>query len=363
MFQTAKSKLVTSDDVEETYLQNSRKKTLIIITLAVLTAIAAVCSLFITQLSTLTPSEVIAVLISHLTGEPVTNIAFEIAIWEYNVPRMLLGLIVGSTLAIGGALMQCILRNPLATPYTTGVSAGASMGAAMFIFLDFAIISTGGYLSTIAINAMVFAMIPTAAILLVSNLKHITPTTMILAGVAMMYVFNAASTLLMLLAAPDDVQQSYEWNIGALGRASWDNIWYVLAGTIPCMIILTLMSRQIHMMNAGGRSALTMGVNVKMVRNVTLLVIAVMTAITVSITGGIGFIGLVSSHVARIIVGSNMKHLLPCSALLGALILLVADGVSRIIVMGGVPVGVLTAVVGGPVFIAILIKSAKKAWF
>lgn len=351
-----------SPDVEQLYLRDSRRKVLATVVLLALTLLAAFASLFVTQLSSMTPGDVIDVLISHITGSEVYEL-YDTVVWNYTLPRVLFAIIVGMTLAIGGTLMQSILRNPLATPYTTGVSAGASMGAAMFIYLGFAIVDTGGYLSTVAVNAMVFAMIPTAAILLVARQKHITPTTMILAGIAMMYIFNAASTLLLLISDPGDVQDAYEWNIGSLGRGTWSNLRYVLLGTIPCAIILLLLSRQIHIMNAGGRSAMTMGVDVKHIRNISLLVIAIMTGVTVSVTGGIGFIGLVAPHITRIIVGSNMRFLLPCSAVMGALILLVADTASRVIIPEGIPVGVLTAVVGGPIFIAILIRSAKKTWF
>lgn len=330
---------------------------------AALAVICAFCSLFVTQLEDMRLSDIVDVLMAHLTGVEAPNPVFDMVIWDYNVPRALLGLIVGSSLAVGGAIMQSIMRNPLATPYTTGVSAGASLGAALYIYLDLAILGGTGYMSTIAVNAIVFALIPTAAILLVSQQKHITPTTMILAGIAMMYVFSAATSLMMLLADPDHVQESYEWGIGSLGRASWSNIGYVILGVLPCMAILQLLSRQVHIMNSGSRSATSMGVDVRLIRNISLLVVAVMTAITVGVTGGIGFMGLVAPHLARILVGSNLRYLLPCSAGLGAVILIVADAVSRVIIPEGIPVGVLTAVIGGPIFIAILIRSSKKVWF
>lgn len=334
-----------------------------ILVFAILAAFSAFLSLFVTQLEDISFSDVTEVLKAHITGSQAPNAVFDMIVWDYNVPRALLGAIVGSSLAVGGAVMQSIMRNPLATPYTTGVSAGASMGAALYIYLDFTILGGTGYLSTIAVNAIVFAMIPTVAILLVSQQKHITPTTMILAGIAMMYVFSAATSLMMLLADPDHVQESYEWGIGSLGRASWSNIGYVIAGVIPCMIILQILSKQVHIMNAGGRAATTMGVDVRLIRNISLLVIAVMTAITVGVTGGIGFMGLVAPHLARILVGSNLRYLLPCSAGIGAVILIVADAVSRVVIPEGIPVGVLTAVIGGPIFIAILIKNSKKVWF
>ena len=354
---------VSVSDMECEYYASIKKKKLAILAIAILSIIATVCSLFVSQLSTMTISDVMDVLGYHMTGTGDINPVYDMVVWDYNVPRALLGLVVGSSLAVGGAVMQSILRNPLATPYTTGVSAGASMGASLLIYLDFAILWTGGYVSSIAINAIVFAMIPTVAILIVSHQKHITPTTMILAGIAIMYIFSAATSLLMLLADPENVQEAYEWGIGSLGRASWDNIWFVTAVVIPCMVVLLLFSKQVTIMNAGNRSAQSMGVRVKMIRNLSLVIIAVMTAVTVGITGGIGFIGLVAPHIARIFVGSDQKYLLPCSAALGSLILIVADAASRIIVPEGMPVGVITAVIGGPIFVLLLIKASKKVWF
>jgi len=354
---------VSVSDMECEYYASIKKKKLAILVIAILSIIATVCSLFVSQLSTMTISDVMDVLGYHMTGTGDINPVYDMVVWDYNVPRALLGLVVGSSLAVGGAVMQSILRNPLATPYTTGVSAGASMGASLLIYLDFAILWTGGYVSSIAINAIVFAMIPTVAILIVSHQKHITPTTMILAGIAIMYIFSAATSLLMLLADPENVQEAYEWGIGSLGRASWDNIWFVTAVVIPCMVALLLFSKQVTIMNAGNRSAQSMGVRVKMIRNLSLVIIAVMTAVTVGITGGIGFIGLVAPHIARIFVGSDQKYLLPCSAALGSLILIVADAASRIIVPEGMPVGVITAVIGGPIFVLLLIKASKKVWF
>ena len=350
--------------MESEYRRDSSRKMRIMAVLIAVTATASLFSLFVCRLEGIGLNDAAEVLAFHLFGIGTPDQTSDTVIWEYNVPRTLLGILTGASLAIGGAVMQTILRNPLATPYTTGVSAGASMGAALFIYLDFSILGTGlGYYQTIAANAIVFAMLPTAAILMVSAYRHVTPTTMILAGIALMYVFTASTSILMLMADPDNVQETYEWSIGSLARGSWNNIGLVALGVAPCMLVLGLLSRQIGVMNAGAAGAKGMGVNVKAVRNCALLVIAAMTSVTVGVTGGIGFMGLVAPHVARILVGSDMRYLLPCSAILGALILLCADIVSRSIVSASIPVGVLTAIIGGPVFIAILIKGSRKIWF
>ncbi len=238
------------------------------------------------------------------------------------------------------------------------------MGAALYIYLGYAFIELSDYDLTVSVNAIVFAMIPTVAILLVARQKHITPTTMILAGIAMMYIFSASTTLMMLLAPhPETVEAAYMWTVGSLGRVTWDNLWVVVVTVVVCIALLMLISRQIHLMNAGQKTATTLGVNVRLYRNLGLLITAVMTAIIVGVTGGIGFMGLIAPHLARILVGSDLKYMLPTAAGIGATILLVADAFAKTVIQEGIPVGVITSVIGGPIFIAILIKSAKKVWY
>lgn len=364
MFLTERVDPATADEVEFQYHRSPRTKKLWILVFSLTTVCAFFVSVFACQSDSITPSDVIDVLVAHLTGGTAESSYADTVVWTYNVPRAIMGVVVGASLAIGGAIMQVILRNPLATPYTTGVSAGASMGAALFIYLDIAIFWTGDYNTTVAVNAIVFAMLLTAAILLVACQRHITPTSMILAGIAMMYIFSATTTLLMLLAPhAETVQSAYMWTVGSLGRVNWGNMWVVIAAVIQCVIFLQYISKEIHMMNAGQRAATTMGVNVRLYCNLALLVTATMTAVFVGVTGGIGFMGLIAPHLARILVGSDMKYLLPCSAVISATILLLADAVAKTIMVSGIPVGVITSVIGGPIFIMILIKSVRKVRF
>jgi len=355
---------VSADEAEDQYFKYLKRKKLWIIIFMVTTVFGFFFSLFACQSETITNKDVWDVLIARLSGRtgPVSYI--DTVVWNYNMPRAIMGVVVGASLAVGGAIMQIIMRNPLATPYTTGVSAGASMGAALFIYLDVALMWTGDYNTTVAINAIVFAMIPTAAILLVARQRHITPTSMILAGIAMMYIFSATTTLLMLLAPhAETVEGAYMWTIGSLGRVTWENIPIVIAVVIISIIALQMISRNIHLMNAGQRTATTLGVNVRFYRNLALFITATMTAVVVGVTGGIGFMGLIAPHLARIVVGSDPKYLLPCSAFISATILLIADAVAKTITLGGIPVGIITSVIGGPLFILILVKSAKKIWY
>lgn len=364
MFFTRTSNPSNMSEVREQYYRFLSKKKMWIAFFASTTVVAFFLEIFMCQSESITSADVIDVLAAHLTGKTADSEYVNIVVWDYNVPRAIMGVVVGISLAFGGAIMQTILRNPLATPYTTGVSAGASMGAALFIYLDFALIATSNYNMTVAINAIVFAMLPTFAILLVARQRHITPTTMILSGIAMMYIFSAVTTLLMLTAPhAESVESAYTWTVGSLGRVRWGNIQIVIMVVAVSVVTLQLISQKIHMMNAGQMPATTMGVDVRFYRNVALLITATMTAVVVGVTGGIGFMGLISPHLARLVVGSDMKYLLPCSGFIGATILLVADSFAKTVMTSGLPVGIVTSVIGGPIFVIILIKSAKKIWF
>ncbi|MBE6527256.1 MAG: iron ABC transporter permease [Thermoplasmata archaeon] len=354
----------TPEEAESGYYRTLRMKKLWIIVFAITTVGGFFYSLFSCQIESITAGDVIDVVVAHLTGGTAGYELADTVVWQYNMPRAIMGVFVGISLAVGGAIMQVIMRNPLATPYTTGVSAGASMGAALCIYLDIALISTGNVNTDITINAIVFAMFPTAAILLVARQKHITPTTMILAGIAMMYIFSASTTLMMLMAPnPETVETAYRWTVGSLGRVTWENLWIVIVSVVACVGMLMYISKQIHLMNAGQRTATTLGVDVRLYRNLGLLITAVMTAVVVGVTGGIGFMGLIAPHLARILVGSDLKYMLPTAAGIGATILLVADAFAKTVIQQGIPVGVITSVIGGPIFVMILIKSAKKVWY
>ncbi len=324
--------------------------------------VLAFASIFLSQImGTVTPDVVWDVLMAHLRGETTDNRVAEVVVWQYGVPRAMMGVVAGAGLAVAGVVMQALLRNPLAEPYTTGVSSGASFGAALFFVMGFSIIPVDNYNLSVTLNAIVLALVPTLAIVLISKLNRITPTTMILSGVAIMYVFRSMTSLMTLTADPENVEQLYIWNVGSLGPSSWSNIWIVMAVTAVCLILMQIMSKDIGLMSSGDKNALSMGVSVKRTRAVALATVAVMTAIIVGFTGTIGFMGLVAPHVARILVGSNTKYLIPCSAAVGALILVGCDCIANILI--GIPVGVLTAIIGGPLFIVLLIRGAKKVWF
>ena len=349
-------------ELEAGYYRDNRRKVLISVVILLVSVVMAFGSIFLSQImDTVTPDIVIEVLKAHLNGGSTDNHVAETVVWDDGVPRAIMGVVVGAGLAVAGVVMQSLLRNPLAEPYTTGVASGASFGAALMFILGLPLIPVGDHSLVVTLNAIVLAMIPTLAIVLISKQSRMTPTTMILAGVAIMYVFRSMTSLMTLMADSENVEQLYIWNVGSLGPASWDNVGIVLAVTVICIVVLQLMSRDIGLMTVGDRSASSMGVSVRRVRALSLLLVAVMTATIVGFTGTIGFMGLVAPHVARLLVGSNARYLIPCSAAIGAIILIGCDCIANVIV--GIPVGVLTAIIGGPIFIMLLIKGAKRVWF
>ncbi len=344
------------------YRGRSRRAFVFIAVLMAAGVLAGIVSIFVNHYTGLTVGITWDTVMAHLRGDEYGVYYYDLIVWEYFVPQSMMAVFVGAGLAVGGAGMQTMLRNPIADPYTTGVASGASFGVALYLMMDIALLPMGSYNMTMTVNAMVFALIPTGAIVLISRRKNMTPTTTILAGVAVMFVFRAATSLMTLLADPDAVEQLYMWNVGSLTQAAWDNIWFVGGVTLLCIVALLLLSRQMSIMTAGENSARSMGVRTRMVRTVALIIVAVMTAVIVGFTGTIGFMGLVAPHVARVIVGSDLRKLIPCSAACGAVILALCECVAKAITASA-PIGVITAIIGGPLFIYLLIKGAKKVWY
>ncbi len=294
----------------------------------------------------------------HITGN-ISNATLDFVIMEYRMPRILVGLIAGAGLAVGGAVMQSALRNPLADSYTTGVSSGAGFGAALAIVVG-TTLSVGEY--AIVVNAFVFSMVPTLVIIAVSRMKSASQTTMIMAGIAIMYIFNAMTTVIKLWADPEDLASLYRWQVGTLASTSWEQIPLMFGVVLVGCIALQLTSRELNALSTGDESAKALGVDADKLRILCLVIVAIMTASIVSFTGLIGFVGLVAPHMVRLVIGPNNRYLIPASALFGAALLTVADLVGRTILSPTVlQVGVITAFLGGPLFLWLIIRKKGEA--
>ena len=290
--------------------------------------------------------------------EPESRAAYHVVI-NLRLPAIVTCLVSGFALAIAGVCMQSMLKNPLADPYTMGISSGAGFGAALAIIMGFEILSGGG----IVLNAFVFSMIPALVILFLSKFRNATPTMMVLCGIALMYLFNAATQLFMLIADPEDLATVYTWMIGSVGGTSMNEAMIILVFTILGSVYVQAASNQLNMMGLGDESAKTMGVNVERKRLIVLMVVTLMAATVVSFTGIIGFIGLVSPHMVRAIIGTDNKYLIPASGFFGSLLLLIAHLVSITIAQPMVlPVGVITSCIGGPLFLFLILRNSKEVW-
>ena len=281
-------------------------------------------------------------------------------VWDMRFPRICTGLIAGAALGAAGAVMQSILRNPLADPYTTGISSGASFGASLAMGVGITIAGMG---YAIVVNAFIFALVPMMIIILVSKLRGASPTTMIMAGIAVMYIFNAMTTLIKLWADADTLAAIYAWSVGSIDGSSWERVSLMLPITLIGMVILQILSKRLNVLSTGDESARSMGVDANKLRIICLLIVSLMSAAIVSFTGLIGFIGLVCPHIARLVIGSDNRFLIPASAAFGAALLLLADCVGRLIIPGvTIQVGVITAFIGAPLFLYLIVKQKKETW-
>jgi iron complex transport system permease protein len=282
-------------------------------------------------------------------------------VWTLRLPRILLAIAAGAALAMGGCSTQAILRNPIATPYTMGVSAGAGLGAAIGIILGKGLL--GGSSSDFSIigNAFIFSLIPVVVILLLVKRNGSSPETMILAGVAMVYIFGACTTILQYFADSNAVAATVFWLVGDLSRADWYQLPYVFGVLIFCFAVNLWLAWDINAMKMGDDTAKSLGVEVDRTRRITLILSCLSTAVVVAFTGAIGFVCLVAPHICRAFVGSDQRLLIVSSCLVGAILLLVADIVARRMIAPIVlPVGAITAFLGGPLLLYLLIRRRRS---
>jgi len=284
----------------------------------------------------------------------------DVCVWNLRLPRIFLGIVAGFGLGIAGCVMQAILRNPLASPYTLGISSGAGFGASLAILAGAGLVG-GKYL--IIGNAFIFALLVSFIILGLSSRKGATPETMILAGIAMMYLFGAMTTILQYFGEAEAVKEAVFWMVGDLNRASWSVVTIVSVAIALCTPYLMAKSWDLNVMGAGDETAKSLGVNVKRTRVLTMVVSTVMVATIVCFTGTIGFIGLVAPHMTRLAIGGDNRYVLPVSGLLGAVILISADLVARRIMAPVIlPVGAVTAFMGAPLFLYLIMRRRREYW-
>lgn len=284
-------------------------------------------------------------------------------------PRVIAALIAGGGLAVSGLVMQTVLKNPLASPTTLGVSNAAVFGANFAII----VVGAGAFHSThgswlsisnpylVSTFSFLSAIIAAGSILLLARLKNLNASAIVLAGVAVSAIFQAGTTLIQYFASDTQVASAVYWTFGDLGRASYKTDLIMFIVVAVSTLFFFLKRWDFSAMSGGLAYAKTLGVNTRFMTIMSLLLASLITSVTVSFLGIIGFVGLTAPQFMKRIVGDDYRYLLPSSFLAGALLLLISDILGRLPIFGtSVPVGVVTSLIGGPVFLAILLRRKKN---
>ncbi|MDN3523942.1 iron ABC transporter permease [Halomonas sabkhae] len=285
-----------------------------------------------------------------------------VILWEIRMPVALMALVVGASLSVAGAQMQTILSNPLASPFTLGISAGASFGAALALAFGVAIIPAAiDYV--IPINAFVMAMLTAFAIHALSLKRGVTIETIVLLGIAMVFIFNSLMALIQFFASQQAVSAVVFWTMGSLTKATWPKLWIALGVLAVVMPLLARHGWALTAMRLGDAKAESLGVKPRGLRLEVLILVSLLAAIAVAFVGTIGFIGLVGPHIARLLLGEDQRFFLPGAALCGALILSVGSVLSKVIIPGTIiPIGIITSLVGIPFFLFLVLNHKKASW-
>lgn len=284
-----------------------------------------------------------------------------VVLQDIRLPRMFMGMLVGAALAVGGALMQGLFRNPLADPGLVGVSAGAGFGAVLAIVaaasMPPAVRAFSGYY-TVAFSAFVFSWIATYLLYQIATRNGKTSVaTMLLAGIAMAALTEASTGLFVFSADDQQLRDLTFWRLGSLAGATWTKLYVVAPIVLVALTSIFYLARGLNGLALGETAAQHMGLEVQNIKRLSILVVAIIVGTAVAATGSIGFVGIVVPHLLRLLIGPDNRYLLPASILLGAILLLIADIFSRIIVAPAeLPIGIVTAIIGAPFFLWILLK-------
>ncbi|PST20085.1 iron ABC transporter [Rhizobium sp. JAB6] len=312
-------------------------------------------------------ASVIDVITGMMSGgaESTLSIRDRIVIFDIRLPRAVLGFLIGGGLAVSGAVMQGLFRNPLADPGLIGVSAGSSLGAVAMIVLR------GGVLASVAHFFGIYALpiaafiggLATTILLYKVATRHgqTSIATMLLAGIALGSLALAVTGILIYMADDRQLRDLTFWSMGSLAGSTWSKV----AGAGPIIILslmpLPFMARGLNALTLGEAAAFHMGISVQRLKNIAIVSVAAAVGASVAVSGGIGFVGIVVPHILRMVIGPDHRFLLPASALLGGSLLVVADVVARTIVSPAeLPIGILTAGVGGPFFLWMLLRQRSR---
>lgn len=361
MSKTEKMKMEKNiDQAKLNYMNKRSRKILFILLLALALVVTVVISIALgaSSVNLKTVIQVFGDVFVH--NENITDMQRDI-VFSIRLPRIVTAILVGMALSNAGLLMQGIFQNPLVSPYTLGVSNGAAFGASLAIVFgaSFTFMNLGEFL--IPVWAFAFAVLTMMMVYGVAKAASNSSSTLILAGVAIGYLFSALVSLIKYLSDVKDLPELVFWMMGSLSGVPTEGIVIMTVTIIISIFLMMGFAWDLNIMSAGEETAVSLGVNYKKVKMMSFGISTLLTAVAVSFTGVIGFIGLVAPHVTKMLIGNDFRYAVPASALVGALLLLVADTIGRnIISPTQLPVGIVTSMIGVPFFLYLIVRKGGK---
>ncbi|WP_018236457.1 iron ABC transporter permease [Ensifer sp. BR816] len=337
----------------------------VLIAALVVLAVATFATSIMTGAADASLGNVFGWLVGETAADQTLSMRDRIIILDIRLPRAVLGMLVGAALAVSGVVMQGLFRNPLADPGLVGVSSGASLGAVLVIVLGstmlgpvFALVGfyalpLGAFLAGLATTLLLYRI--------ATRSGQTSVATMLLAGIALGALANAVTGVLVFIADDKQLRDLTFWGLGSLAGANWTKI--LAAGPIilVSLSVVPFLARGLNAITLGEAAAFHMGVSVQRLKNIAILSVAAATGASVAVSGGIGFVGIVVPHLLRLVIGPDHRYLLPASALLGGTMLIFADMVARTIVSPAeLPIGIITAFVGAPFFLWVLLRGRSN---
>lgn len=311
----------------------------------------------------ISPYDIGAILIHKIFGRELgsaTDANLVGILWQVRLPRVLMAFIVGAALSASGVVMQSVLRNPLASSYTLGVSSGASLGAAFVILFGWG--STARHSLAFPLAGFVGGVIVVFMVLAIAKRldRGMGNTTIILIGLVISQFFSGVLAVIMSLAR-ETMEQLVRWQMGSFSGLSWKHVQIVALVLVISSILLFYFHRDLDLMTFGEGQARTLGVNIAFVKPFVLVLTAMLTGASISLTGVIGFVDLIAPHLTRRIFGSSMKVVLPMSMILGGSLMVLADLLARtLLAPRELPVGAITAIIGAPFFAYVYFRRRKE---
>lgn len=338
---------IITGSITATYLEQLRQKVLLLVVLVCLTFIVALYA--VTQGAyEIAVWDVFRALTGHAEG------ACRVVIAEIRLPRIAAAIVCGWGLSLAGLCFQSLLKNPLGSPSTLGISRGAAFGAAL------SIVVFGGKVLSVTVFAFAGAMGATMVILVLARLRKLSPEAIILAGVALSSLFFSATILIQYLATETQLAMVVFWTFGDVTRSTWPEIAFVAVTVLLYTLYLMLRRWDLNALASGEETARGLGVNVEKARIAGMTAATLVSALATAFHGVIAYVGLLAPHIARRLVGDDHRLLIPFASVLGALLLLTADTLGRVLLgSGALPVGVVTSFLGAPMFLYLLIRSYR----